>query len=76
MMNTSDKIVAFAFSTPRDPRSAEYKEGMRVVLAFRLGEISEVRCPFPLGTAQADAFFSGCDEGHRRFREHQEGGAA
>lgn len=75
-METSEKIVLQAFSTPRDPRSDEYKAGMRAVLAFRLGEITEVRCPFPMGTAQADAFFSGCDEGHRRFREYQEGVAA
>lgn len=65
---TVDALMAAAFGVPRDPRSPEYKAGVRAALAFRIDGI-KIRCPHPMGTAQADAFYSGVDEGRRRWRE-------
>lgn len=64
-MSKAQDIYSAAFSKPRDPRSAEYKKGVLDVLRFRFGESQRVRCAYRAGTAQADAYFSGCDEGHR-----------
>lgn len=71
-MSKAYKIFRSAFDGPRDPRSDEYKNGVIDVLRFRLGEATEVRCGYRIGSAQADAYFSGCDEGHRLAREHLE----
>jgi len=61
-----------AFPAPRDPRSTEYKEGVLAALEFRLVSTDKPRCPYPPGTASADAWFSGTDEGNRRGREYME----
>ena len=57
-----------AFDRPRDPRSPEYKAGVRASLVFRLRGVP-IKCPHPVGTAAADAFFSGIDEGNRIWRK-------
>lgn len=64
-----DQLMAEIFDKPRTPRSDAYKAGVRAVLHFRLigkarGE--HVRCPYRLGTAEADAFFGGVAEGHTK----------
>jgi len=71
---TAYEIFDAAFAKPRDPRSSEYKQGVMDVLKFRLGEANEVfgKKRYLLGTVQADAYFAGCDEGHRLAREHLE----
>lgn len=73
-MSRALEIFDAAFSTPRDPRSDEYRHGVIDILKFRLGEENEVcgKRKYVLGTAQADAYFSGCDEGHRLAREYLE----
>ncbi|MDD2769778.1 MAG: hypothetical protein PHT19_13670 [Methylococcus sp.] len=71
-MSKAYDIFREAFDGPRDPRSDEYKNGMIDALRFRLGEASEVRCGYRIGSAQADAYFAGCDEGHLRAREYLE----
>jgi hypothetical protein len=73
-MSKAQEIFNAAFATPRDPRSAEYKQGVLDVLKYRLGEANVVgwKMRYTLGTAQADAYFAGCDEGHRRAREYLE----
>jgi hypothetical protein len=53
-----------AFDVPRDPRSPEYKAGVRAALEFRLNR-QPTTCPYLAGTARADAFLAGLDEGHR-----------
>lgn len=65
-------IYEKAFSVPRDPRSAEYRHGVLNVLKFRLGEANEIagKRLFEPGTAQFDAYFAGCNEGHRLARKH------
>jgi len=57
-------LFARAFHATRTPRSSAYREGVLVALRFRLGELPAIRCPFAAGTAEADAFHAGADEGH------------
>ena len=57
-------LFARAFHATRTPRSPAYREGVLVALRFRLGELAAIRCPYAAGTAEADAFHSGVDEGH------------
>lgn len=73
-MSKAREIFDAAFAKPRDPRSDEYRHGVLDILRFRLGEASEafLKKQYVLGTAQADAYFAGCDEGHRLAREHLE----
>lgn len=68
-MSTAFEIFQEAFSQPREKRSNEYKNGVIDVLRFRLCEVTDVRCLYVTGTAAADAYFAGCDEGHRRASE-------
>lgn len=58
-----DELMKQAFERPRDARSAEYKAGCRALLDFKLNQVAIDR-PYEFGTAQADAFFAGMDEGH------------
>ena len=73
-MSKAREIFDEAFSTPRDPRSEEYRRGVIDILKFRLGETREAtgKHPYAPGTAQADAYYAGCDEGHRLAREYLE----
>ena len=73
-MSKAYEIFDEAFSKPRDPRSDEYRHGVIDILKFRLREANEVfgKHQYKLGTAQADAYFAGCDEGHRLAREYLE----
>lgn len=63
--------AAFDPETYRDPRSAEYKSGVKAGIKYRLLKLkgSEnfeiLKCPYPPGSAQADAWYSGCQEGNR-----------
>ena len=59
---TVDGLMAAAFNRPRQPRSSAYCLGVRTFLAQRI-EGAPVALPFEPGTAEADAFFAGADEG-------------
>jgi hypothetical protein len=62
-------LFAAAFSTPRTPRSPEYKAGALALLRFKCGQVERCEeCPHPDGTAAADAWYSGLSEGHSIFR--------
>lgn len=50
------------FGRARDPRSPEYQAGCRALLERRIQGTALV-CPHALGTAQADAWYAGLDEG-------------
>lgn len=65
-----DQLFDAAFNIARDPRSTEYKAGVRAVLNYRVAG-TRIRSPHPMGTAQADAFYAGVDEGHRIWHEHE-----
>ena len=68
---TQDRVQQLfkaAFDQPRDPRSPEYKAGVLASLAFRFNGVP-VQVPYPIGTAAADAYFSGLNEGNRIWRD-------
>lgn len=56
------EIYAAAFAAPRDPRSAAYKRGVLDGLKAKL-ERHVPMLPYNMGTAEADAYFSGISEG-------------
>ena len=58
-----------AFPATREPRSEAYKAGVLAAIRFRLGEQPGIEHPFQPGTAEADAFHSGIDEGHAIVRQ-------
>jgi len=66
------RIYRNAFENPRQRRSDEYIRGVLDTLLYRLGENLHLDCPYPEGTAQADAWYSGNEEGHALYRKHQE----
>jgi len=61
-------LFARAFHATRTPRSSAYREGVLVALRFRLGELPAIRCPYAVGSAEADAFHAGADEGREIAR--------
>lgn len=63
--STAQEVFDDAFSSiqHRDPRSPEYKDGVLAALRFRFKETDGLKCPYEVGTAAADAFYSGTDEG-------------
>jgi len=65
---SSSELFDWAFDTLRDPRSIEYKEGVRACLAFKFGESDHIPQPFAAGTSQADAYSAGIREGHDIYR--------
>jgi len=68
-----ERLMKAAFDRPRDPRSDAYKLGVRELLANRvLG--APFRCPYKQGTAEADAFYAGSDEGRLIWRQREEDG--
>ncbi len=72
MKKTAKELFEAAFSNERDPRSAEYKAGVLAALKFYLGEAATVGpCPYPLGSAQQDAWLAGTNEGHDRGRPYR-----
>lgn len=60
---TARALFDEAFSRDRSPRSAAYRAGVLYALRARLEGLRE-DSPYQLGTAEADAFFAGCNEGH------------
>lgn len=68
---TVDELMRRAFDVPRDPRSAEYKQGVRDTLIFRI-EGDQMVLPYDIGTAQCDAYFAGREEGNLIWRALQE----
>jgi hypothetical protein len=62
-----DRLMQSAFFNGRTPRSAEYKAGTRMALEHRIDR-HDIVPPYPAGTAAADAFFAGLDEGKSIWR--------
>ncbi|WP_220814109.1 hypothetical protein [Pseudomonas paralcaligenes] len=54
------------------PRSAEYQAGCLYILQRKLEDGEAIFCPYGIPSAQADAWFAGCDEGHRMFAAYLE----
>jgi len=59
----AQQVFDIAFRKARDERSAEYKLGVLNCLKVRLDGEKNLSCPYPTGSAQADAYFAGIDEG-------------
>lgn len=72
-----DQLYQTAFYNGRTPRSQEYKAGARMALEHRI-ECKDFDMPYQAGTAAADAFFAGIEEGKTIWRAAAEkiGGAA
>lgn len=64
-----DELMRVAFERPRTPRSEAYKLGTLWLLQFRVHGWRPA-CPHDPGTAEADAFFAGRDEGNEIWRAH------
>ena len=57
-------LMRKAFDVPREARSQQYMQGVRAILELKLSGNPLPAAPYALGTCQADAYFSGQDEGH------------
>ena len=64
-----EDLMRAACDQPRTPRSEAYKLGVRELLNCRTQGIRLV-CPYRIGTAEADAFYSGVDEGNAIWSAH------
>ena len=62
-----DQLYQTAFYNGRTPRSQEYKAGARMALEHRI-ERKDFDMPYQVGTAAADAFFAGIEEGKTIWR--------
>ena len=71
-----DKLFHAAFDMPREPHSAEYRAGARAAMLDRANSASANRSPirqyppYPMGTAQADAWLAGYHEGSLIWASH------
>lgn len=73
-----DQLYQTAFYNGRTPRSQEYRAGARMALEHRI-ERKDFDMPYQVGTAAADAFFAGIEEGKAIWRSaaaKTDGGAA
>ena len=64
---SADQLYQTAFYNGRTPRSQEYKAGARMALEHRI-ERKDFEMPYLVGTAAADAFFAGIEEGKAIWR--------
>lgn len=62
-----DQLYQTAFYNGRTPRSQEYQAGTRAALEQRI-ERKDFDMPYQVGTAAADAFFAGIEEGKTIWR--------
>ncbi len=58
-----DRLWEYA-NGPRSPRSREYMAGLAACLDKRAGLVARISNPYKAGTAQADAWYAGVQEGH------------
>lgn len=68
-MTRANAVFAAAFNGRRTPRSDAYKAGVMAVLKYRLEDVPIGPMPYAVPSAEADAYWSGADEGHRLARE-------
>ncbi|NHZ80501.1 hypothetical protein F2P44_14645 [Massilia sp. CCM 8695] len=62
-----EQLFQTAFYNGRTPRSQEYKAGARMALEHRI-EQKDFDMPYQAGTAAADAYFAGIEEGKTIWR--------
>lgn len=68
---TAQRVFDHVFrpETGRELKSTAYKEGVLALLKYRMDEADSLVCPYSVGTAEADAWWSGTDEGRAHARE-------
>lgn len=64
-----DRIMAHRFSLG-EPRSLQYKLGMRAALEHRLYDSYFPDCPYPPEHSAHDAYFAGIEEGLQMSTRH------
>ncbi|MEJ6003774.1 hypothetical protein [Paucibacter soli] len=69
---TAQQLYDEAFPSSRPPRSEAYKQGVMACLRARINGSLQPDCPYSLGTAEADAWYSGRNEGHALARAEAE----
>lgn len=57
------KLFYGAFEKKREERSNEFKLGALAGLRFRILK-DDIKCPYAVGSAERDAYYSGVDEGY------------
>ncbi len=67
-MSLAEDLYHRAFDVPRDQRSLAYKNGVRDALRFHAEGIYLSR-PYPEGSAELDAWYSGVSEGRAIWRQ-------
>lgn len=73
MADLAHEIFDAAFDKPREPRSAAYKSGVLYALLRSAGVYKKAQVsPYAPGTAEADAFWAGADEGRTLWAIHRE----
>jgi len=70
-MGKAQKLFEQAFDKPRNPRSPAYKQGVLAALKSRIEDIRYTNL-YKSGTAKADAFWAGTDEGNLIWRRQGE----
>jgi hypothetical protein len=68
-MSKTEALMQLAFYPGRPARSAAYRAGVRDVLLKHLDGVRDISFPYQMGSAEADAYLSGTDEGMRRANE-------
>lgn len=76
-MSKAERVFELAFWPGRPARSAAYRAGVRDTLLRRLDGVLDIPFPYQHGSAEADAYLSGKDEGMRIAKDVNgaEGGA-
>ncbi len=62
-MSKALRVFDLAFCPGRPLRSHAYKAGVLDTLLRRLDGCNDLPLPYPLGSAEADAYFAGEEEG-------------
>jgi hypothetical protein len=64
------RFMEVIFEGHRDPRSEAYRDGVHALLRCRLLATSLKKNPFEIGSAHADAWWAGVEEGKAVYRSY------
>ncbi|MFY9327829.1 MAG: hypothetical protein WAO76_07400 [Georgfuchsia sp.] len=66
------KMMATRFCRGTTQRSEAYQRGVLHILQAEVDGTARTRLPYAVGTAEADAYWAGGDEGHHLARKHRD----